>query len=453
MKILEEQRVEKILQDKGSVTEQEFSDILEKAKQKKGLDIEDVGALLNIEDEKLLERLFETARQVKQEIYGNRLVLFAPLYVSDYCVNNCKYCGFHSDNKAPRKKLTLDEVAQQVKILEDMGHKRLLLEFGEDPVNNPIDYVIDVIKTIYGTKSGHGEIRRVNINIAATNVEDYRKLHDAGIGTYQLFQETYHKPTFEKLHQGPKADYSRQVTAHERAFEAGLDDYGMGVLFGLYDYKFEVLSLISHAKYLEEKLGVGPHTISVPRFNPASTVDFENEYKLSDKDFLKLIAIIRLAVPYTGMIISTRETPEIRRQAFQIGISQTSAGSKTSPGGYGQEECNAQFEVHDSRTLDEIVQEICEMGYLPSFCTACYRSGRTGDDFMALAKSGQIQNMCQPNALLTFQEYLMDYASEATKMAGEKLIQTELNKMNNKIREKIISKLNLIKEGQRDLFI
>ena len=347
MKILDETELNKILQDRKSISDQEFSDILNKARLKKGLDIEEVGALLNIEDENLLEKLFETAREIKQEIYGNRLVLFAPLYVSDYCVNNCKYCGFHTDNKAPRKKLTLDEVAQQVKILEDMGHKRLLLEFGEDEINNPIDYVVDVIKAIYNTKSGNGEIRRVNVNIAATSVENYRKLKEAGIGTYQLFQETYHRPTYEKLHQGPKADYDRQLGAHERAFEAGIDDYGMGVLFGLYDYKFEVLSLISQAKYLEEKLGVGPHTISVPRHNTANTVDFKSEYKLTDKEFLKLIAIIRLAVPYTGMIISTRETPEVRRQAFQIGISQTSAGSKTSPGGYGQEECNAQFEVHD----------------------------------------------------------------------------------------------------------
>ncbi|MFA6918721.1 MAG: [FeFe] hydrogenase H-cluster radical SAM maturase HydG, partial [Patescibacteria group bacterium] len=390
MKILDEQEVGKILEDKKIISEQEFSDILNKAKLKNGLDVEEVGALLNIEDENLLQRLFEVAKTIKREIYGNRLVLFAPLYVSDFCVNNCKYCGFHMDNKTQRKKLTLDEVAQQVKILEDMGHKRLLLEFGEDDVNNPIDYVVEVIKTIYGHKSGNGEIRRVNVNIAATSVENYKKLKEAGIGTYQLFQETYHRPTYEKLHQGPKADYERQITAHERAFEAGIDDYGMGVLFGLYNYKFEVLSLISHVKYLEEKLGVGPHTISVPRYNPASTVDFESNYKLSDKDFLKLIAIIRLAVPYTGMIISTRETPEIRKQAFQIGISQTSAGSRTSPGGYGQDECNEQFDVHDHRTLDEVIADICEIGYLPSFCTACYRTGRTGENFMDLAKDGQI---------------------------------------------------------------
>ncbi len=454
MDILSEQEVNKILQDKENISGQEFSDILEKAKLKKGLEIEDVSALLNTEDENLLEKLFETAREIKQEIYGNRLVLFAPLYISDYCVNNCKYCGFHTDNKSPRKKLTLDEVIRQVKILEDMGHKRLLLEFGEDEINNPIDYVVDVIKAIYNTKSGNGEIRRVNVNIAATSVENYRKLKEVGIGTYQLFQETYHRPTYAKLHQGPKADYDRQITAHERAFEAGIDDYGMGVLFGLYDYKFEVLSLISHAKYLEEKLGVGPHTISVPRHNSAQTVDFESNYKLSDKDFLKLIAIIRLAVPYTGMIISTRETPEVRRQAFQIGISQTSAGSKTSPGGYGQEECNAQFEVHDSRTLDEIAREICEMGYLPSFCTACYRSGRTGDNFMELAKSGQIQSMCQPNALVTLEEYLMDYASEATKKAGDKLIENEIDKIGNLvIKNKLINSLEEVKQGKRDLFI
>lgn len=442
------------MQDKKAISEQEFSDILNKAKLKKGLDVEEVGALLNIEDEQLLEKLFEVAKKIKKEIYGNRLVLFAPLYVSDYCTNNCKYCGFHTDNKAQRKKLTLDEVAQQVKILEDMGHKRLLLEFGEDEINNPIDYVVDVIKTIYGTKSGNGEIRRVNVNIAATTIDNYRKLKEAGIGTYQLFQETYHRPTYDKLHQGPKADYERQITAHGRAFEAGIDDYGMGVLYGLYDYKFEVLSLISHAKYLEEKLGVGPHTISVPRYNPASTVDFESDYKLSDKDFLKLIAIIRLAVPYTGMIISTRETPEIRKLAFQIGISQTSAGSKTSPGGYGQDDCNEQFDVHDHRTLDEVIADICEIGYLPSFCTACYRTGRTGEGFMDLAKDGQIQMMCQPNALVTLQEYLLDYASEETKKAGENLIADEIDKITNlEIKDRLMKSLEEVKQGKRDIYI
>jgi 2-iminoacetate synthase len=355
-------------------------------------------------------------------------------------------------------------VREQVKILEDMGHKRLLLEFGEDPKENPIDYVVDVIKTIYATKKNRGSIRRVNVNIAATTIENYKKLKAAGIGTYQLFQETYHRPTYEKLHHGPKADYDRQIGAMDKAFEAGIDDLGIGVLFGLYDWKFEVLSLAAHAAYMEKTFGVGPHTISVPRFRPASTVDFKSEHDVSDKDFLKLVAILRLAVPYTGMIMSTRESPEIRRRAFEIGISQTSAGSRTTPGGYNKKIKNQkskikngeeleQFSLSDHRTLDEVVYDICRLGYLPSFCTACYRSGRTGDDFMKYAKAGTIQNFCQPNAISTFKEYLLDYATPETRAAGEEVIEREIRKIKDaNVRQKLEEKLSLVEKGERDLY-
>ncbi len=463
MAFVEEKEILEILSKASENKNINLEAILEKALAKNGLNLNEVAFLLNLDHQPDLERIFSTAAKIKQEIYGNRLVLFAPLYVSDFCVNNCRYCAFHVQNKAPRKRLALEEVAQQVKILEDMGHKRLLLEFGEDPINNPIDYVVDVINTIYKTKSGKGEIRRVNVNIAATATEDYKKLKSAGIGTYQLFQETYHRGTYEKIHQGPKADYERQITAHERAFAAGLDDFGLGVLFGLYDFKFEVLSLIAHAQYLDKKLGVGPHTISVPRFNRALTVSFNPEFRVSDADFLKIIAIIRLAVPYTGMIISTRETPEIRRRAFQIGISQTSAASKTSPGGYKKytaEKDTAengeleQFNLHDHRRLDEVVADICQLGYLPSFCTACYRSKRTGARFMALAKTGKIHELCQPNALMTFQEYLLDYGSKKTRFIGEELIKKEIEKMDNQnVKGNLIAGLQRIKAGERDIYI
>ncbi|OGY44279.1 MAG: [FeFe] hydrogenase H-cluster radical SAM maturase HydG [Candidatus Buchananbacteria bacterium RIFCSPLOWO2_01_FULL_39_33] len=456
--IFDEEKIKNLLSIETQPTTGEIDKILSRAKLKKGLTVEEVAVLLRLDDEENKQKLFRVAKKIKNDIYGNRLVFFAPLYVSDYCVNNCRYCGFHCDNQAHRKKLSLDEVAQQVKILEDMGHKRLLLEFGEDPKNNPIDYVVDVIKTIYNTKSGRGEIRRVNVNIAATTVANYKKLRNCGIGTYQLFQETYHRPTYDKLHQGPKADYDRQITAHERAFEAGIDDFGLGVLFGLYDYKYEVLALISQAQYLDKKLGVGPHTISVPRFNPALTVDFESEFKVSDNDFLKIIAIIRLAVPYTGLILSTRESPEIRRQAFQIGISQASAASRASPGGYKNKDDDnqeiSQFNLQDHRSLDEVNLDICSLGYLPSYCTACYRSQRTGARFMKLAKTGKIHELCQPNALQTFYEYLLDYALPETRQLGMAMITNEIKKINNlTVRKKLIANLKRIKKGERDLFI
>ena len=405
---------------------------MRKAGKKKGLSLEDIGWLVNTHDQKLIEQMFKVAGNIKKEIYGERIVFFAPLYISSYCVNDCDYCGFHTSNSLPRNKLTLKEVAKQVKILEDMGHKRLLLEFGEHHLINPIDYVIDVIKTIYGTKSKNGSIRRVNVNIAATTVEDYRKLKAVGIGTYQLFQETYHYETYQKLHRGPKADYERQLFAHDRAFEAGIDDIGLGVLFGLYDYRFEVLGLISHAQYLEKKYGVGPHTLSVPRFQPAQTVNMQAKYAVSENELLKIIAILRLAVPYTGMIISTRERPEIRKKAFKIGISQASAASVVEVGGYKKQFSSKdrkskntkqntvkQFNTQDERSLDEIIESICKEGWLPSFCTACYRQGRTGKTFMHFAKPGEIQNLCKPNAILTFQEYLNDYASAKSKNSAK----------------------------------
>lgn len=478
VRIIDQKKIFYILKKTKNTGSEQVKKIIEKARMCHGLNLEEVGILVNVEDEGMIRIIQQAAHDIKMSIYGPRLVLFAPLYVSNFCVNDCEYCGFHRRNKSPRKKLSLDEVKRQVEILEDMGHKRLLLEFGEDPITTPIDYVVEVIKTIYSTKKSKGAIRRVNVNIAATTSENYKKLKKAGIGTYQLFQETYHRSTYEKLHHGPKADYDRQIKALDHAFAAGIDDLGVGVLFGLYDWRFEVLSLVSHANYMEKTFGVGPHTISVPRFRPAPTVDFKPEHEVSDKDFLKLIAILRLAVPYTGMIVSTRESKEIRRRAFEIGISQTSAGSCTMPGGYSEtkesfdyaqgrqknpsttlraskrtEEQCSQFTLNDHRTLDEVVYDICKLGYLPSFCTACYRCGRTGDDFMKYAKSGTIQDFCQPNAILTFKEYLEDYASEKTKKEGERLILFETEKVKNAIiKNKLKNRLKDIEKGKRDIY-
>ena len=453
-KIISEGQIQTLL--KIQTDSQEIDEILQKAEEKKGLSLKDCAKLLSIQTPQLLEKLFESAKKIKQAIYGPRLVLFAPLYISNFCINDCAYCAFHTRNPTKRKKLTLKEIQEQVKTLEAMGHKRLLLECGEHPTKNPIDYVIKAIETIYSTKQGQGEIRRVNVNIAATTTEDYRKLKAVGIGTYQLFQETYHRATYQKLHCGPKADYNRQITAMFRAFEAGLDDLGIGVLFGLYDYRFEVLALIQYAQFMDQTLGVGPHTISVPRLQPAYTVDLDSKYKVSDVNFLKIIAILRLAVPYTGMIISTRESPQIRRKAFDIGISQASAASKTQPGGYKKsqntEEKN-QFHLNDLRNLDEVVQDICDADYLPSFCTACYRSKRTGDAFMKLAKSGEIHNLCHPNAILTFKEYLLDYASLETKKTGEKTIFKQIQFIKSRtIKKKLKNRLKELENGKRDLY-
>ena len=412
--------------------------ILKKAKEEKGLDHREASVLLMTDDEEINSEIYSLARKIKEDHYGSRIVLFAPLYLSNYCVNGCVYCPYHLKNKnIRRKKLSQEEIKKEVIALQDMGHKRLALELGEDPVNNPIEYVIESIKTIYSIKHENGQIRRVNVNIAATSVENYKKLKDAEIGTYILFQETYNKKSYEALHPtGPKHDYDYHTEAMDRAMEAGIDDVGIGVLFGLETYKYEFAGLLMHAEHLEAKFGVGPHTISVPRIQPGDDIDpadFENQ--LADEIFEKLIALIRISVPYTGMIISTRENQKVREKALELGVSQISGGSRTSIGGYSEEEKkednSAQFDLADNRTLEEIVDWLIELGYIPSFCTACYREGRTGDRFMQLCKSGQILNCCQPNALMTLKEYLLDYGSDFSKDLGQKLIDEELEKIPN----------------------
>ena len=408
--------------------------ILEKARLRKGLDHREASVLLACELEDKNQEIYALAEQIKKDFYGNRIVMFAPLYLSNYCVNGCLYCPYHKKNThIPRKKLTQEEIRAEVIALQDMGHKRLALEAGEDPVHNPLEYILESIKTIYSIKHKNGAIRRVNVNIAATTVENYRKLKDAGIGTYILFQETYHKETYERLHPtGPKSNYTYHTEAHDRAMQGGIDDVGLGVLFGLELYRYEFAGLLMHAEHLEAAFGVGPHTISVPRVCPADDIDpgeFDNG--ISDETFEKIVACIRVAVPYTGMIISTRESPKVRERVLHLGISQISGGSRTSVGGYTEEEpeeeSTAQFDLSDHRSLDEIVKWLMDMGYIPSFCTACYREGRTGDRFMTLCKSGQINNCCLPNALMTLKEYLMDYASPATKEVGERLIAEQIH--------------------------
>lgn len=407
-----------------------------------GLTHREASVLLACEIPEKIKKIYEVAEEIKLAFYGNRIVIFAPLYLSNYCVNGCLYCPYHAKNKhIPRKKLTQEEVKAEVIALQDMGHKRLAIEAGEDPVNNPIEYILDCIKTIYSVHHKNGDIRRVNVNIAATTVENYRRLKEAGIGTYILFQETYHKKSYERLHPtGPKHDYDYHTEAMDRAMEGGIDDVGLGVLFGLEMYKYEFAGLIMHAEHLEVVHGVGPHTISVPRVKRADDIDpgeFDNG--IDDETFAKITACIRLAVPYTGMIISTRETESVRSKLLRLGISQVSGGSRTSVGGYTQSERphdTEQFDVSDQRTLDEVVEWLIEKGHIPSFCTACYREGRTGDRFMSLCKSGQILNCCHPNALMTLTEYLVDYASEETKKKGFEMIEKELEKIpNEKVRE------------------
>ncbi|MBU0502770.1 MAG: [FeFe] hydrogenase H-cluster radical SAM maturase HydG [Candidatus Omnitrophota bacterium] len=452
--IINGRNIIKILEETGSPSKEAVRDILSKAKLKAGLTPEEAGILVNLSEPELIRELLDTAGWVKNQIYGERLVFFAPLYVSDFCINDCDYCNFHSRNMAfKRKRLNLAEVEEQTKVLINMGHKRVLVEFGEDPLNNNIDYVTKVIDKIYSVKTDKGSIRRINVNIAATTVENYRKLKKAKIGTYQLFQETYHRNTYEKIHHGPKADYLRQISAYERAFEAGLDDLGLGVLFGLYDWRFETLALITHAWYLDKKYKIGPHTISVPRVREAATVNLKLPHKISDEDFLKLIAILRLAVPYTGMIISTRESPEIRSQAFKIGISQASAGSCTAVGGYGKKTDQSQFKVQDERCLEEVISDAVKNEFLPSFCTACYRLGRTGEEFMGFSKPGEIHNFCRPNGILTFAEYLEDFAKNETYEKGQEIIQAYLDKIEDKsLRQKTRLSLEEIKQGKRDLY-
>ena len=432
--------------------------ILEKARLKKGLNHREAAVLLDCDIPEKVEEIYALAREIKQDYYGNRIVLFAPLYLSNYCVNGCVYCPYHLKNKhIPRKKLTQEEIRQEVEALQDMGHKRLAIESGEDPVNNPIEYILDSIKTIYDVKHKNGSIRRVNVNIAATTVENYKKLHEAGIGTYILFQETYHKESYEKLHPtGPKHNYAYHTEAMDRAMEAGIDDVSLGVLFGLELYRYEFAGLLMHAEHLEAAFGVGPHAISVPRIKHADDIDpnaFDNG--IDDDVFAKIVACIRIATPYTGMIISTRESKECRERLLNLGVSQISGGSKTSVGGYFKpmpdSEDSSQFDVSDRRPLDEVIKWLMELGYLPSFCTSCYRQGRTGDRFMEICKSQQIHNFCQPNAIMTLKEYLEDYASDETRAIGEKLILKEVELIENeKIRQTVKENLKKIEQGQRD---
>lgn len=434
--------------------------ILEKAKLGNGLTHREASVLLACDIEEKNEEIYLLAKKIKQEYYGNRIVLFAPLYLSNYCVNGCVYCPYHAKNThIPRKKMTQEEIKEEVIALQDIGHKRLALETGEDPVNNPIEYVLESIKTIYSINHKNGAIRRVNVNIAATTVENYRKLKEAGIGTYILFQETYNKERYERLHPtGPKHNYNYHTEAMDRAMEGGIDDVGMGVLFGLSTYKYEFAALLMHAEHLEARFGVGPHTISVPRIRRADDIDpsaFENG--IDDETFAKIVACIRISVPYTGMIISTRESKKCRERVLELGVSQISGGSKTSVGGYAHpedesEEETAQFDVEDRRTLDEVIRWLMELGYVPSFCTACYRAGRVGDKFMEICKDKQIHNFCHPNALITLKEFLEDYASEETKKVGEALIAKELPQLESSdvVKVKTAEYLQKIEQGERD---
>lgn len=431
-------------------------EILEKAKKCKGLTYKEAAVLLECDVDEMTSEIYELAANIKKKFYGNRIVMFAPLYLSNHCVNGCRYCPYHNSNKTiARKKLSQEDIKKEVIALQDMGHKRLALETGEDPINSPIEYVLESIKTIYGIKHKNGAIRRVNVNIAATTVENYKKLKDAGIGTYILFQETYHKPTYEYLHPaGPKHNYDYHTEAMDRAMEGGIDDVGIGVLFGLNMYRYDFVGLLMHAQHLEDAYGVGPHTISVPRIRPADDVDV-NDYSnaIPDSIFEKIVAILRIAVPYTGLIISTRESQDTREKVLKLGVSQISGGSSTSVGGYAEKEVenSAQFDVNDTRTLDEIVNWLLDLSYIPSFCTACYREGRTGDRFMSLVKNGQIANICAPNAVITLKEYLEDYASEDTALKGEEIIKREVEEIpSEKVKEIVIDHLKELGSGKRD---
>ena len=430
-------------------------EIIRKAAMLKGLTHREASILMECEDPELQEKIFELAREIKGKLYGNRIVMFAPLYLSDWCINGCVYCPYHSKNRTiPRRKLSQDEIREEVIALQDMGHKRLAIESGEDPVHNPIEYILDSIKTIYSTRHRNGAIRRVNVNIAATTVENYRKLKEAGIGTYILFQETYNRKNYEVLHPtGPKSDYAWHTEAMDRAMQGGIDDVGIGVLFGLDTWRYDLVGLLMHAEHLEARFGVGPHTISVPRICPADdidTKDFPNA--VPDDIFCRIVAVIRLAVPYTGMIISTRESEKVRAKVLGLGISQISGGSRTSVGGYAEkDEETAQFDISDRRSLDEVVGWLLDLGHIPSFCTACYREGRTGDRFMSLVKRGKIADCCQPNALMTLMEYLQDYASPQTKEKGLAAIRKEMENISSDMVRKLTARhLEEIRNGRRD---
>ncbi|MFR5592626.1 [FeFe] hydrogenase H-cluster radical SAM maturase HydG [Clostridium perfringens] len=449
-----------IAKGKELVSDKELvREIIEKSKSAEGLTPEETAVLLNLEDKELIEEMFKAARQVKEKLYGKRLVVFAPLYVSNYCVNNCTYCGYkHCNDELKRKKLNKEQLIEEVKVLESLGHKRIALEAGEDPVNAPLDYILDCIKSIYSIKFDNGSIRRINVNIAATTVENYKRLKDAEIGTYILFQETYHKPTYERLHvSGPKHNYNYHTTAMHRAREAGIDDIGMGVLYGLYDYKYETLAMLIHAMDLEETTGVGPHTLSVPRIRPAENVSLENyPYLVDDEDFKKIVAILRLAVPYAGLILSTREEPGLRDEIIALGVSQVSTGSCTGVGGYSEAysdpEEKPQFEVGDHRSPVEMIESLMEAGYIPSYCTACYREGRTGERFMDIVKSGELYKICEANALITLKEFIDDYGTDRTREIGDKLIKKSIDEIDNEsFRKSVEEKINKISNGTRDL--
>ena len=449
-----------IAKGKELVSDKELvREIIEKSKSAEGLTPEETAVLLNLEDKELIEEMFKAARQVKEKLYGKRLVVFAPLYVSNYCVNNCTYCGYkHCNDELKRKKLNKEQLIEEVKVLESLGHKRIALEAGEDPVNAPLDYILDCIKSIYSIKFDNGSIRRINVNIAATTVENYKRLKDAEIGTYILFQETYHKPTYERLHvSGPKHNYNYHTTAMHRAREAGIDDIGMGVLYGLYDYKYETLAMLMHAMDLEETTGVGPHTLSVPRIRPDENVSLENyPYLVDDEDFKKIVAILRLAVPYAGLILSTREEPGLRDEIIALGVSQVSTGSCTGVGGYSEAysdpEEKPQFEVGDHRSPVEMIESLMEAGYIPSYCTACYREGRTGERFMDIVKSGELYKICEANALITLKEFIDDYGTDRTREIGDKLIKKSIDEIDNEsFRKSVEEKINKISNGTRDL--
>ena len=456
--------IEKLLADTAKPDRRRAFDVLDRALEKKGLSPEDAAVLLNNDDPEVTERLFEEAGRVKYEIYGRRLVLFAPLYIANYCANNCLYCAFRRDNRSVRRHvLSMSEIAEETLRLEQQGHKRLLLLTGEDMVRSGLDYFLEAVHTVYATKTpdGKGAIRRINVEIAPLDEAGFRQLKAADIGTYVLFQETYHPETYARMHpSGPKADYSWRLYAMHRAQAGGIDDVGLGVLLGLHaDYRFEALGMLEHARCLERDCGVGPHTLSVPRLEPALNAPAAQQppHPISDHDFKRLVAILRLAVPYTGIILSTRERPELRNELFALGISQISAGSRTNPGGYGtkgDDQATAQqFALGDTRSLEEVIQAVCAAGYLPSFCTGCYRKGRTGQDFMELAKPGLINRFCLPNAILTFAEYLMDYAGPETQAAGRRVIQAQLDEISDASRRsETIQRLNEMQGGQRDLY-
>ncbi|MGD0097803.1 MAG: [FeFe] hydrogenase H-cluster radical SAM maturase HydG [Terracidiphilus sp.] len=457
---INEQEIETILAQHKRPAPAKVRELLAKAREMRGLSMDEVATLSFVESPELLQELFATARQIKEEIYGTRLVFFAPLYISNRCANECTYCAFRATNAAlKRRTLTQNEIAEETRILIRQGHKRILMVSGEALPPEGFQYLLDSIATIYSTRVGPGEIRRVNVNLAPQTTERFRLLKQAEIGTFQLFQETYHRPTYAAVHlKGTKRDYDWRATAFDRAMEAGIDDVGIGILFGLYDWRFEIIAMMQQIRHLEEKFGVGPHTISFPRMEPAVGSDIASQppYPVSDDDFMKMIAIMRLAVPYTGMIMSTRETAEVRRATLELGISQISAGSRTDPGGYkdGEGDPNAgQFQLGDHRTVEEVVSDVVSLGYLPSFCTACYRLGRTGQDFMDIAKPGEIKYHCHPNALSTFQEYLCDYAGPKAKSIGEKLISIELQHMDGQQTACALPMLNKVRRGERDVFV